>query len=170
MDEFVSPLSIDQCISRVQAAVDPPWMIFGSRMVVSWRIGRRFRIRQRIWYGNSFQTSVGVKLIQDLNGTRVECRSGMEPTTTIFMAVWFGFVGLIGMSGFLASLLDRRNSGTTAAVFAAFPIGMIAFGVVLVMFGRWLARDERDFLIRFLRGRLDARPGQTMASRLAGQG
>jgi hypothetical protein len=33
---------------------------------------------------------------------------------------------------------------------------MLAFGVVLQAFGRWLARDEADFLLRFLADTLEA--------------
>jgi hypothetical protein len=76
----------------------------------------------------------------------------------LFMGYWFGFLGVYLVES-LWKLVGREVSGSAidgywqSTLFAA---GMISFGIGLVWFCRYLARDEQAFLTTFIRDTLKA--------------
>ena len=70
------------------------------------------------------------------------------------MAVWFGAVALIGGAIFVHSLSllvwapAKAPDGNIVGVVV--PVMMLFFGAGLVALGRWLARDEKAFLLNFV--------------------
>ncbi len=94
-------------------------------------------------YRNSFQQVLRGRMIDAPGGgTEIDCAIGMSPWVMIFLCVWFG--GLIFMGGALVT--------TTVDGLRALPVllGMFAFGIALVVFGRFLARNEKDNLVQFV--------------------
>jgi hypothetical protein len=60
----------------------------------------------------------------------------------VFMTVWFGFLVAFGVAAPFAQTASK--SATLALVFG--PITMCCFGVGLVWFGKWLARNDAAWL------------------------
>lgn len=138
-------------------------MPFGSKPVLG-HIGASTLIaRKRIGFSNSFQTRLTANISPTPRGVEIQCRFGMAPIVTAFMLIWFAGVVLIGgamMILAIIALLSGHVSGPLGypglALFIVAPPLMICFGIGLVRFGRWLARDERQFLIDFVKVTLAA--------------
>jgi hypothetical protein len=161
--ELYSSLSVDECRRRLKASTDSPWMLFGLKPVVGWSGAGFFRGHKRIWYRNSFQTHAMVSLMAEKTGTQISCRFGMHPLATVFMAIWFAGVVLIGgpitaimMIAAITGSAVRTSGSMPPLIAAVVAPGMLVFGCALVGFGRWLARDEATFLKDFFLRTLDA--------------
>jgi ABC-type transport system involved in cytochrome c biogenesis permease subunit len=76
-------------------------------------------------------------------------RFGMTLATKLFMVAWLGGVG----AGAVVAVWVSRLRDPWAVL----PVGMFVFGIGLVMFGRWLARNEEARLREMLAGVLEAR-------------
>lgn len=150
-----SPLRPGECAERLRAGIDGDFMLFGGKPVIGSVGESSARLRKRIWYRNSFQSVMRVTFVDRGTGTEITCRSGMSIFTTVFMVVWFGAVGLFGLA-FLGSIFDHAGGGGAPA--ALFPLGMIAFGVALVLIGRFIARNEHADLLAFVTHVTDAKP------------
>jgi len=154
-DVLVTLRSPQDCADRLRQTIDGNFAILGSRPVIGSVHGTTATLRKRIGYRNSFQTAVRLSLEAGPRGTEITCRSGMSLFTTVFMLFWFGFLGVfLGIGTTLAE-------PTTKILFGLAPIGMAAFGVALVLFGRYLARDEHDAVVAFVSQTLEAAPLQT---------
>jgi len=161
--ELLSPLPLAECMRRLRAEVGSGWPSLGSKEVIGRTDQNWLRIRKRIFYRNSFQTNLTATLSQDGDQTRIVCRIGMEPAVRVFMTVWFGGVLLIAavvMASSAWSILELGSFGYSHYRKYLFgllaPPPMTVFGFLLVRFGQYLARNERDFLLTFLRTTLDA--------------
>jgi hypothetical protein len=95
------------------------------------------------------------------SGTRISGHFGMHRWVRIFMTFWFGFLLVVGGSAFTVSVGRIFSAGELpvggALIGFIVPPGMICFGIGLVLFGRYLARDEAAFLTDFLIRTLEAR-------------
>jgi len=80
----------------------------------------------------------------------------MSRVPAIFMSVWFGFI-LVFIAGAIVAWLGGpvRTQGSPAFLILS-ALGMAAMGVAFMAFGRWLSRNERPFLLRFLGELLEA--------------
>lgn len=157
--ELFSRLPREACVERLRASVLSPWS-FSATGIVG-RVGdETLTLRCAIWYRNSFQTFLRGKLTKELDGTRILCRFGMSRFVLVFMSVWFGGVVLIGGSIFIKSLVailhGRNLSELPSLMGTIIPLIMVAFGIGLLNFGWYLARDERSKMIEFLTQNLDA--------------
>jgi len=152
---FETTLTPEECAARLRPAIDGYLMFFGGKSVIGHANTGGASLRKRIWYRNSFQTVLDARFRQEGTTTIVEGRTGMGILTRVFMLIWCGAVLLIG-GGVTLSALSASEGGAGTIGAGLFPVGMVAFAVALVTFGRWLARDEAAFLLSFLRGRLDA--------------
>lgn len=150
---FETTLTPEECAARLRPAIDDYLMIFGGKSVIGHAHAGGASLRKRIWYRNGFQTVLDAKFRREGATTIVEGRTGMGTFTKLFMLAWCGMLILIG-GGMMLSVLSA-SGGVEGIGVGLFPFGMIAFAVVLVGFGRWLARDEAAFLLSFLHRRLD---------------
>jgi hypothetical protein len=153
--DLISPLPCEECVQRLRMKADPAW----SGSVVGSVGETSFRWRKRIGYRNSFQYSLSGKLINDNGQTRLHCRIGLHPFVRAFLVFWFGVV-VIGCGMVTVSIVGGLARGAPLATLqpgTAIPFLMLAGAFALVMFGRYLGRDESDFLIDVLRQTLDAR-------------
>jgi hypothetical protein len=155
---LVSPLAPEDCAARLGEAVDHTWLerLFGSKPVRGRLSARSFRLLKRIHYRNSFQTCLTGTLEFHVEGTILRVRSGMHPLVIAFLVVWFTGAGL-GCAIILLGWLQGLVPGPVHAVGTIVPLLLLAFGIGLVRFCRWLARDEERFLIDFVAAVLGAR-------------
>lgn len=131
---------------RLESAVPKP--------VVGIITGSSLRLRKRIGYRSSFQTSLVAEIHPEGAGAVAVGRYGMFPATKAFLVVWIGLVGLVAGAFFLAMAASffqgsgpRQDDLGSGLLISS---GMLLFGVVLVGLGRLLARDEAKFLTGFL--------------------
>lgn len=153
--ELVSPLSPDECARRLEEAIDPFPMFWpgnGTAPVIG-RVRRRsVRIMMRRDYRNSFQTFLRGTLHEHGSGTIFRFRAGVHPFVIGFMIFYFIFVSGVG----IAVVKDTIGVGGNPVCVAFFPVIMVIGGIGLIIFCRWLARDEKRFLIRFVAETINA--------------
>jgi hypothetical protein len=153
--DLISPLSRQDCVLRLKSKADPAWSdaVRGS-------VGENsFRLSRRIPYRNSFQPCVSGTFVDDNGQTRLHCRVGLHPLVQAFCIVWFGVVA-IGCGAMVAAMAGLLPSHTAPAKLwpgAAVPFLMLAAGAGLVGFGKFIGRDDAEFLKDLLRRTLEAR-------------
>jgi hypothetical protein len=111
-----------------------------------------FTVCKRALYGNGLQTWASAKFAETRDGTRMIIRLGVREWLVDVLAVEMTILALA--VGLVAGcyLLPGVQCDRQPAVFFALPF--LAWGSL--MFGRWLARDQADFLLAFLKHRLEA--------------
>ena len=120
---------------------------------------------RRIAYRNSFQPCLSGRVIDDNGQTRLHCRIGLHPLVRTFCIVWFGGV-LIGCGAMIAAAAGMLPHNVAPARLwpgAAVPFLMLAGGAALVGFGKFIGRDDADFLKDVLRRTLEAHEGDRSA-------
>ena len=156
---LITGIPPDECCSRLKESVASSWSFDFPAPVVGMVAERRFRLRRRIWYRNSFQAIAAGTLEESGPGTRIRCEFRMNLFVQAFMVVWL--CGAVLISGGLAvstiaAFLRTGDGGWNALVAVCFASIFPIFGAGLLAFGRWLARDERAFLIGHIRTNLEA--------------
>jgi hypothetical protein len=159
--ELLSPLSREVCAARLRDAVDSGWRIFGGKPAIGRVDESSFRIRKRLGatFHNSFQTYLTGRLESDGSGTRVQCRFGMHPFVRGFMALWFAMLLAFTAAGIMMGAHGSARGFPLVGIIG--PAIMAVFGVGLVFFGRFFARNEQRFLLDFLAQTIEARPTAT---------
>jgi hypothetical protein len=163
-----SPLSPAECASRLAAVLDSDRLagfslpaLFGSNPVIGRVTATSLRIHKRIGYRNSFQTCLTATMRAEAGGTLISGKFGMHPFVRFFMGFWFGGIILIGGSfSVVVAISLFPGSGHyyhDAWMGLVGPPVILAFGIGLVRFGRFLTRDESKFLTDFLVHALNAR-------------
>lgn len=109
--------------------------------------GNEFEIKRIISYRNSFLPIIKGQLQTIGTGTRIIVKMRIHVAVMVFMAVWFGFVGLF----LLANLLNSEENVDAIL----FPVGMLFFGYALVM-GGYLFESYRtkEILTDITKGRI----------------
>ena len=164
---LVSALSVEECAARLQSAVDSPWRIFGERPIIGRARLRRFSGPKRpaSWWHNGFQTRISARFERDGAKKRIRCRFAVHPWPRWSAGIWLAGALLIGGPVFLIALvaflagtpLDGKDP-TSTLVGLIVPPAMIGFSLGNIAFGRWLARNDRAFLVEFLCRTLEAKP------------
>jgi hypothetical protein len=159
--ELISPSRRELCIERLRQTVGSPWSLAPGTGIVGRIREDAITLRCKIWYRNSFQTILRGRLSDDPQGTRISCRFGMNRFVFVFMCVWFASLASIGGPMFVGSLIALVQGGNWGRLpplpGVSIPILMLCFGAALLKFGWYLARNERDEMLQFLRGTLSAR-------------
>lgn len=155
---LVSPLPIDDVRQRLHEAVGSDWS-FRVDQPVKGSVGKNsFRIRTSINYRNSFQTMLYGRMRAEGEQTRLECAARMSSFVIAFMIFWFGFLASFGVGPYLRAMISDNPMPEFDMLMVAMPSIMLVFGVALVWFGRWLARNEEAQLVKFLEETVDAQP------------
>lgn len=156
---LVSPLPLEECCRRLQAAMDSPWVLFGSRPVIGSIAKGRLQASKRIQGRNSFQTRLTAELTAEGDRTLIRCQFGMHPFVRAFMALWLGGAVVTGLGWAGVSLVTLLTTSSDAHAGTWFgllaPIGPLMFGWGLLWLGRYMARSERDVLTAFVRDTLN---------------
>jgi hypothetical protein len=157
--DLISPLPRDECVRQLRERTGCGWLPFGPKAVVG-RVGRRsLCLRKRIYYASSFQSILFASLVDDGRQTRLHCRFGMHPFVMLFIA-WFVVAIMFGGAPFVDPIVrELQGDGPSQAWMDPIArLGLLLFTGALVAFGRFLARNEREFLENFLYATIDARP------------
>jgi hypothetical protein len=159
--DLISPLSRQDCVLRLKSKADPAWSD-----AVTGSVGESsFRLSRRIAYRNSFQPCVSGTLIDDNGQTRLHCRIGLHPLVRAFCIVWFGVVSIacVAIIAAAAGMLTQHTAPAKLWPGAAVPFLMLTGGAALVGFGKFIGRDDADFLKVVLRRTLEAHEGDRSA-------
>jgi hypothetical protein len=154
---LTSPLAREECVRRLQEAIDGERVLFGKKPVIGRVSETSLRLRKRMRGKNSFQTLLTAKVFQDPGRTRFECRFGMHPAVIAFMAFWFGAVLAIGAGAIIEASGIAVALSIAEPMVVLGPLAMVAFGIGLVVIGRYSSRDHQQFLTEFLRSTVDGR-------------
>ncbi len=155
---IVSKLPTKEVISRLREAVDTPDLSLqgvkrlfdttpppSKRSAIGWINPDSILICKRLGYRNSFQTYLNATVTPCAEGTKIVGKFGMHPYMQVATMAWLGGLFLIG-GYFLLRDLYANNS------WAAFLIAIVCVGssALVVYWGRYRAREEQEFLVRFL--------------------
>jgi hypothetical protein len=159
--DLMSPLARDECVRRLQANTASPWArLLSTKPVVGRVEDTSFRIRKRLEaFNNPFQPHLWGELLDEDGRTRVRCRFGMNEFVVIFMAFWLSVVLIAGGPVAISAIASLLRGGAQADAWRSIVMAaaMPAFGVAFVGLGLFSARNERRFLLDFLRGTIAAR-------------
>lgn len=149
-----TPLSVSECIGRLQAELGTGLFMGGSGPVVGRAREDQATLRRQIFYGNSFATVLNARLVPTgAGGVEIRCLSRGSGYVRGFMSLWLGFIALWWVGATLAVIVNPMPLGF---LFVLFPIPMIAFGVGFVVFCRYLARNDEAVILAWLRDRMEA--------------
>jgi hypothetical protein len=96
-----------------------------------------FKIIRNIGYRNSFVPIIKGKIIDNYPGTVIEVKMRMMIFVYIFMLVWFGGISI--------GLMFALKGAILAAIV---PLGMLAFGYLIVMVGyKYEVNKAKKFLV-----------------------
>ena len=162
--ELRTSLSPGSCRERLRAQVGSIWNPFAVwGHPLRGRVTERgFWVRKTILYRNSFQTEAHGRWFAEGNGTRIEVQLGVSRFVPAFLALWISIL----LVAWLALAVSPGGSGGATRpedVWVAhwLPPLMILFGIALLGFGRWLARNESRDLIEFLSRTFECPPDAT---------
>jgi hypothetical protein len=156
-----SSCSPEECYKRLKASVDTSFFMRDTSKKVIGAVSRSsFWFRKRISYRNSFQTVLKASLKQAVNGTELTVTTGLYPTTKWFMIFWLGIVVLVAvfqLSLTVASFFIKEAPKDIGSIIGKLiPVALAIAGFAILKFGRYLARNESDFLKAFLIDLLEA--------------
>jgi hypothetical protein len=145
-----SPLSPAACRDQLREETGSIWNPFSA-----WSHPVRGRVTdQGFWivrskrYRNSFEIEARGTWQEEGGGTRIDLTLGVMRWTRGIMIVWLSFMTLFCI-GWLAAPVPKSGA-MPAPVERIFPVLILAFGLLMIRFGRWLAREEPRQLLEFL--------------------
>jgi|GEM_PF-1959228 len=118
--------------------------------------------KQLGYFRNSFQDFLKASMKETAQGTEIKGKVGMHAFVTLFSIVWFSMAILLGgpmMITILIDLFTQSDSHHLKDTWLSLvnPLIFPLFGYGLIRVGRYLARNEYQFLKDFLIQTLDAR-------------
>jgi hypothetical protein len=142
--EWESAYGLEESVSRLRAATKRS--VF-SALAESAAVGTvtesRVKLQRVIpMVRNSFKPFLIGQFVKRGEHVFLVGRFTMLGFVKVFMTVWFGFLVAFGVAAPFAQTASK--SATLALVFG--PITMCCFGVGLVWFGKWLARNDAAWL------------------------
>ena len=154
-------LSVHDCKMRLLASVDVERFSLsmsgyaGSKDMLGKIQGNKFRLQKRRNYRNSFAPFFYGQFTNDGADTLIVGEFRMHPATRVFMAVWFAFLLIFSLVAVILPPQDQFEAGRVPLL--ATSIGMMVFGIALVLFSRRLASGEQKAFLDFLKVKLEAR-------------
>lgn len=141
--ELMSPLPLNECIARLQAAITPFTASFVAGPVLGEITGTRLRAQKQI-FGWRVITRLEANLIDDDERTRLSCRFTMQ----------WGGVAVTVFSPITIVLLKFATDRSYETMFLL--INLLIFSIIGCA-GLYLANKDRRFLTDFFQQVLDAR-------------
>jgi len=157
-----SPLTVDECIGRLQHQADSPFKLFGNKPIIGGVSGTRFFARKRLplFFRNSFQPQLTARIEEEAGGAVVYCSFALSPFVIGFLIFWVGSVIFMGSSVAIASLSELSrpspSGGAWMGVFA--PVIMLVFAGILTCAGWWFSSNDKDFLIGMVSRTIEVKP------------
>jgi hypothetical protein len=154
-------LAPEECFHRLEPLVIP----WSARMAILWSAqgaaGRPFigavsqygfAVRKKIPYKNDLQTEASARFELAPDGTRMRVRLGTRSWVLIFMSLWLSIITIVMFSvPYLCHAYPRSCHGDPS--FAPV-VPILAAGILAL--GRWLCRNDAEFLIAKLKETLAA--------------
>ncbi len=141
---FPSRYSVSESVTRLQRSVRP-WYSFSGTLrecAVGSVTPERVRIaRRRPFVRNDFRPYFAGQFVEENGQVTLVGSFGLSLGTKVFMSFWLGFCLLWTLVVALAEALQRALD---VLPFAG--LGMLTFGVALLVFGRWLSREDISWL------------------------
>jgi hypothetical protein len=141
----------DRVREKLLEVVEPrqilPWDARNYAKPYQGEIGdRAFQISRIISYRNSFLPLIDGRITPEGTGSKIEISMSLSPVVFIFILVWLGMVGNIGILFLLATLSEGKFEPA-----ALIPLGMFFFGCLLPFLGfKPEAAKAKKFLIQLL--------------------
>lgn len=162
---LIAPHSIAECKNLLSPHIDTSFIKDGFQSFVGKLTETKLRIRKRIHYRNGYQTVLDARLLpsDDESQTVIAGHIGLQ-----IFAIWYGLIwtsgvllGIIFLSipsiiEYLSTYPKPQTEGIFIGIFV--PPCMLLFSILLVTFGRWLARHEEAQLRAFLQETIQAVP------------
>jgi hypothetical protein len=151
-----------ECKARLASAVDTQRFAFtrsgcaGSKPIIGRFREETFRLQKRRSYRNSFAPLFYGRYTPCGGGTLIEGQFKIHPLTRAFMFYWFGFLSVFAL---LTTILPSKGDPEVPwgrAIFLLGEVAMAAFGIGLLKFCRWLARNEPAEILELLQNTLEA--------------
>lgn len=145
-------LAPTECQARLQVRIAGwPYFRVNPERPVDGRVSASgFSLTKAINARNSFQTEARGVFVNRGDRTQITVTLGPNQLVLAFGVGWLLIVG-----AFLVVALLGGGLGGGAPVLAI-PAFMFVVGVAMGLIGRWSARDEASFLLRFLETELEA--------------
>jgi hypothetical protein len=142
--EWESAYGLEESVSRLRAATKRSvFSALAEPAAVGTVTESRVKLQRVIpMVRNSFKPFLVGQFVKRGEHVFLVGRFTMLGFVKVFMTVWFGFLFVFGVAAPFAQTTSK--SFTLAFVFG--PITMCGFGVGLVWFGKWLARNDAAWL------------------------
>jgi hypothetical protein len=163
---YSTKLSTVECLQRLESHVIPWSDVLRSTFtpmakgtVVAKVHGDRFRLFAQgpKYVQNSFVPLFYGRVEATTEGARVIGRFRMHLFVRVFMGVWFGGLTIMAIVIPAVALFGTASAGRPPFILIIGPLLMILFGIGLLSFGRWVAREQVASIHEFLRTDLDGR-------------
>jgi hypothetical protein len=157
--EWESAFGLEESVSRLRAATKRSvFSALAEPAAVGTVTESRVKLQRVIpMFRNSFKPFLVGQFVKRGEQVFLVGRFTMDGFVKVFMTVWFGFLVVFGVAAPFAQTASR--SGSFVFVFA--PITMCGFGVGLVWFGRWLARNDAAWLADVVKRAIGATAGSS---------
>jgi hypothetical protein len=155
-------LAPEECSRRLEPLVIP----WSSRMAILWSAEYRgrpligavspagFELRKKLPYKNDLQTEAAARFELAPDGTRMRVRLGARSWVLLFLSLWLSIITVVMISvPYLCRAYPKSCHGNLPPG-AAFGVPILA--VCILALGRWLSRNDAEFLISFLKEKLQA--------------
>lgn len=160
-----SELGVEECLRRLREATDrPKWQFFfplgygGTKPLFGKFHGSQVKIWKRREARNDFAPCFYGVLSPEGSGVRLLGRFGMDRTVRLFLAYFLTFgisITLLTLPGLVEHLTRRGHNDLSG--FEFIPLGILTFGILMMIYGRRIGRREKGFLLDFLQSTLLAR-------------
>ena len=150
-------LGPDEALKRIIAASDEERRDFlignkGTNPFIHKLDGNTVRIQKRRDYRNDFHPYLYAKVEPTSFGSKLTGRFAMSQSTRVFMLLWSGLIGLVGIIAAIRIVgeVAAGQKPKSELLYVLQPIGMLVFGCLLVVIGRWFSRNERQQIVEWL--------------------
>lgn len=159
-EKFVltTQLSVDEVQQRLNEKVEHkqnPWLSRAPKTNKPYTgeiTSETFRMYRIINYRNSFLPQISGRYIKNYNGTQIQIKMQLHTGVKIFMAIWFGLLGVVCiviLAVMLATIKELFKEGFSPPVLI--PFVMFAGGYGLAMIGfKSESRLSKNYLIALL--------------------
>lgn len=164
---LATPCSPPEIVKLLMPEVNGSWFKTVNKTFVGKVSENRLTVRKTIFYRNSFQTCVDLKLKPLPNGgTLLDGYVGVNRYTIWFGMFWCSVVIIAILLESIPSavrfLSANATSGTGNPWIGIFvPPAMLTFAIAAYFFGRWLARKDETEILAYLQRILKTVPAET---------
>lgn len=150
-----TPQTIEICHGLLQTSVD--FSLKGrlaNRPVIGKIAENELFLWKRLSYSNPFQPVMRIELVGILERTEIRCTKEIRPIVRGFYRIWLLFIASSSVLIFVGLL--GRTVNRDAWIGLAIALSVLGCAYAQFRFCSFLARDEEEFIIDFLRTTLNA--------------